>query len=149
MVVLISAASATLMPLSTARAPKRIAKGEVESDISMPPRNPSAISPRFISSNPPKCLRSGGGRLVFRTLGHALFLAHQIQEPGKEVVAVLGAGAGFGVILHREDRLAIDGEAGVGIVEERDVRLGDASRQAFGVDSKAMVHRGDFHLAGG
>ena len=64
-------------------------------------------------------------------------------------MAVLGAGAGFGVVLHREDRLAVDRKAGVGAIEQGHVGLGDASGQAVGIHGETVVHRGDLDFAGG
>jgi predicted metalloprotease len=54
----------------------------------------------------------------------------EVDEAREEVVAVLRAGRGLGVVLDREDRLALDGEAGVRAVEQRDMGLGHAGGQA-------------------
>ncbi len=86
---------------------------------------------------------------MFGDLFDALLGADEVEEAGEEVVAVMRAGAGLGVVLHREDRLAFNLQAGVGTVEERDVGLLDVLRQALGVDGEAVVHRGDLDLAGG
>ena len=53
----------------------------------------------------------------------ALLRADLVEEAREQVVAVVRAGRGFGVVLHREDRLAVDAEAGIGAVEQRDVGL--------------------------
>src|SRR5215472_5536419 len=75
-------------------------------------------------------------------------LFHQVHESLKEVVAVLRAGAGLGVVLHGEDRLALDPQALVAAVEERDMCRLDVLRQALGDDAEAVVLAGDLDLAG-
>jgi hypothetical protein len=45
----------------------------------------------------------------------------------EQVVAVLRTGRGFGVVLHGEDGLALQRDAGVGAVEQRDVGFDHAS----------------------
>src|SRR6185437_7828694 len=79
----------------------------------------------------------------------ALLRAHQIGEALEKIMRVARAGRGFGMVLHRENRLALELDAAVGAVEQRDVGLRRAFWQGFLVDGKAVVHRGDFHLAGG
>ena len=46
---------------------------------------------------------------------------HQIDEALEQIMAVLRAGARLGVVLHREDRLALEPQPLVGAVEQRDV----------------------------
>src|SRR5215471_15281772 len=75
-------------------------------------------------------------------------LFHQVHESLEEVVAILRAGARLGVILHREDRLALDTQALVAAVEQRDVRHLDVSGQGLRDYTKAMVLAGDLDLAG-
>src|SRR5262249_51052375 len=74
-------------------------------------------------------------------------LFHQVHESLEEVVAVLRAGAGLGVILHREDRFALHAQSLVAAVEQRDMRHLDVLRQALGDDAEAMVLAGDLDLA--
>ena len=62
--------------------------------------------------------------------------------------AVLGAGAGLRVVLHAEDRFALDLQALAGAVEQRLVGHGHAGGQAFGIDLEAVVLAGDLDLAG-
>src|SRR5436309_14486629 len=64
-------------------------------------------------------------------------------------MAVARAGRGFWMILHREHRLVLQGEAAVRAVEQRDVSLLDVLRQRLLVDREAMIHRGDLDFAGG
>ena len=45
-------------------------------------------------------------------------LAHHLCEAFKQVKGILRAGAGFRMVLHRDDRLAGDAEAAVGAVEQ-------------------------------
>src|SRR5947207_3018489 len=66
-----------------------------------------------------------------------------------KVMAVLRAGAGLGVVLHREDRLAPDRQAFVRPVEQREMRRRDPFGQAVGIDDEAVVLAGDLDLAGG
>src|SRR5262249_36429893 len=75
-------------------------------------------------------------------------LLHQRDEALEEIVAVLGAGARLGVILHREDRLALDAEPLIAAVEEREMRLHDISGQALRDDGEAVILAGDLDLAG-
>ena len=78
-----------------------------------------------------------------------LALAHQVDEALEQIMAVARAGRSFGVILHREDRLAFELDAGIGAVEQRDMRLLGLGRERVAVDREAVVHRGDLDLAGG
>ena len=77
------------------------------------------------------------------------FAFHHLDEAGEEVVAVLRAGRGFRVVLHREHRLVLQLQPAIGAVEQRDVGLLDDLGQAFAVDGEAVIHRGDLDLAGG
>jgi len=43
---------------------------------------------------------------------------NQFNEPVEQVVAVLGAGGGFGVVLDGEDGFALDADAFEGAVEQ-------------------------------
>ena len=75
---------------------------------------------------------------------------HQVDEAVEQVVAVLRAGRGFGVVLHREDRLVLQAQAFVGAVEQRDVRRPRRpAGSASGIDDEAVVLAGDLDLAGG
>jgi pyrimidine-nucleoside phosphorylase len=56
---------------------------------------------------------------------------HQLGEAFEEVVAVLRAGGGYGVVLHREHRLAFEFEAAIGAVEQGNVGFFHAFRQGF------------------
>ena len=48
-------------------------------------------------------------------------MVDQIDETLEQVVTVLRAGRSFRVILHREDRLALDLQPFIAVVEERDM----------------------------
>src|SRR6266436_10399535 len=79
----------------------------------------------------------------------ALLRAHQIGKPLEQVMRVARAGGGLRVILHREYRLALELDAAIGAVEQRDMSLRRAIRQGRLIHRETVVHRGDFHLAGG
>src|SRR5450432_682360 len=79
----------------------------------------------------------------------ALLRPHQIGKPLEQVMRVARALGGFWVILHREYRLAVERDAAIGAVEQRHVGLRRALWQGRLIHRKAVVHRGDFHLAGG
>src|SRR5439155_27307520 len=79
----------------------------------------------------------------------ALLRAHQIGEPLEQIMRVTRVGGRFRVILHREHRLALKLDATIGAVEQRDMGLRCAVRQGPLVPRETVVHRGDFHLAGG
>ena len=81
---------------------------------------------------PPLLVELAGFRdYVFRSLGNRLAdvtnvleqVAFVKVEAREQVVAVVRAGAGLGVVLHRKDRLAIDAQARVRAVEQRDMGL--------------------------
>src|SRR5262249_21747281 len=67
----------------------------------------------------------------------------------EQIVGVVGAGAGLGVVLDRESRLPLDREALDGPVVQ--VEVGDlgAAAEGFDVDGEAVVLGGDLYLAGG
>src|SRR5438876_1106203 len=81
----------------------------------------------------------------FRSLGPTV---DQIDEALEEIMTVLRAGRSLRMVLHREDRLALNLQPFVGIVEERDVRRSHAKRQGGRIDHEAVILAGDFHLAG-
>ena len=72
-----------------------------------------------------------------------------LDEALEQVVAVAGAGGGFGVVLDREGRPVLDPQALVGAVEQRDVADLDVLGQGLGVDHEAVVLAGDLDPAGG
>jgi hypothetical protein len=61
----------------------------------------------------------------------ALALADQVHEAAEQIVAVLRAGRGFRVMLHREHRLSDQPQTAIGAVEQRDMGLLDAFGQAL------------------
>ena len=77
-----------------------------------------------------------------------LGLAHLLDKPGEEVMAVPRPRRGLGMILHRESRPIRQRNAAVGLIEQRD--MGDAGvlRQSVGIEREAVVHRDDFNLVG-
>src|SRR5450759_4809107 len=79
----------------------------------------------------------------------ALVRPHQICEPPEQIMRVARAGRRLGVILHREYRLALELDAAIGAVEQRNMGLGRTLRHGRLIDRETVVHRGDFHLAGG
>ncbi len=64
-------------------------------------------------------------------------------------MAVLRPGRGFRVILHREDRLVFQRNAAICAVKQADMGFLYRLGQAVAVNREAVIHRGDFHLAGG
>ena len=52
-----------------------------------------------------------------------LLLVHQLHEAVEQVMAVLRAGRGLGVVLHREGRAVGERDAAIRAVEQRDVGL--------------------------
>ena len=76
---------------------------------------------RSRSRQPRRALQGPASRLV-------LPLLHQLDEPLEQIVAVLRAGRGLGMVLHREHRPVGHADAAVRAVEERDVRLLDVRR---------------------
>src|SRR5262245_33293310 len=72
--------------------------------------------------------------------GHrALPRAHRGDEAVEQVAAVLRAGRGLGVVLHREDRLAGHRQAFERAVEQRDMGGLDAGGQRIGHYREAVV----------
>src|SRR5712692_4036021 len=75
---------------------------------------------------------------------------HHVREPMKEVVRVVGAGRRFRVVLHGERRPLPVTQALARAVVEVDVsRFPALTLDGGGVDSEAVVLRGDLHAAGG
>ena len=84
-------------------------------------------------------LFAGGGFAGFDHFGEAV----------EEVGGVVGAGAGFGVVLDGEDGFRFVAEAFEGVVVEVDVGgLAAFAGEGGGVDGEAVVLTGDFDLAG-
>src|SRR5258708_18303376 len=73
-------------------------------------------------------------------------LAHEARETGEQIMAVARAGRGLGVVLHREDRPVLEGDAAIGAVEQGHVRLDRVCRHRRPIDRKAMVHGDDIDL---
>src|SRR6266849_11038772 len=74
---------------------------------------------------------------------------HQIGELGEEVVRIVRAGAGFGVILHAEERQGFMAHAFVGLIVQvyvRDFHI--FGRQRIRIYTEAVILRGDFDLLG-
>src|SRR5207248_3052096 len=57
-------------------------------------------------------------------------------------------GARLGMVLHREDRLALDPQPFVAAVEQRDMGDDDVTRQALGHHDEAVVLAADLDPAG-
>ena len=74
-----------------------------------------------------------------------LLLRHELHEVVEEVVRIVRAGRGFGVVLHAEDRLAAVAEAFERLVVQIDVRdLDVVGVERIGIDREAVIVRGDF-----
>ena len=74
-------------------------------------------------------------------------LGHQRREAVKMVIRVMGARAGFWVVLHAEHGLVVEGEGGHRLVVEVLVRHPDPmAGQGGRVDGEAVVLAGDLHL---
>src|SRR5437764_13434524 len=93
------------------------------------------------------CLKGLGG-LYVRVAIFSLRLFHFLDEAGEEIMTVLRAGRGFRVILHREDRLAVERQAAIRPVEQRDMGLDHPLGQAGAIDGEAVIHGSDLDLAG-
>src|SRR4051794_8184609 len=93
--------------------------------------------------HPPPASSSRCGFVLAR-----LRLLHLRDEAGEEVMAVLGAGRGFRMILYGEDGPAFKRNAAIRAVEERHMCLDHAFGQARPLDGEAMVHGRDLDLAG-
>src|SRR5438105_2755958 len=78
-----------------------------------------------------------------------LVRAHQVGEPLEQIMRIARAGRGLGVILDGKHRFAVELDAAIGAIEQRHMGLGRALRQGCLIHRKAVVHRGDLHLAGG
>src|SRR5207249_8942419 len=76
----------------------------------------------------------------FRSFGPTV---DQFDEALEEIVTILRTRRSFRVVLHREDRLALNLQPFVGIVEERDVRRSRANRQGGRIDHEAVILAGD------
>src|ERR1700761_6379060 len=70
--------------------------------------------------------------------------AHELLE---QIVAVLRAGAGFGVVLDREGRLVGEAKPCEAAVEQRDVGGLSIGGERVGVHREAVVHAGDLDAA--
>src|SRR5208283_3247797 len=66
----------------------------------------------------------------------------------EEVLAVVRAGGGLGVVLHAEDRQALVPQALEGLIVEVDMAQLDVGWESGGVDREAMILGGDLDLAG-
>lgn len=76
-------------------------------------------------------------------------LAHGLDKVSKEIVSVVRAGAGFGVILHREDWQLPVANTGYRLIIEIEVSNLDLRFiNGAGVEGKAVVLAGDFDLLG-
>ena len=83
-----------------------------------------------------------------RTPGMREFL-HHVGELREQVVRVVRAGRRFRVILHTEQRQILVAHAFVGMVVQIQVsHLYVAGWKRVGVDTKAVILRGNFNLAG-
>src|ERR1051326_1395031 len=74
-------------------------------------------------------------------------LFHQVDEPLEEVVAILRSRTGLRMVLHGEDRLALDSQSFVAAVEERDMCHLYVPGQALGDHTEAVVLAGDLDPA--
>ena len=75
-------------------------------------------------------------------------IVHQVDKAPEQVKTVLRTGAGFGVVLHREDRQVFQPHPFVGAVEQRGMRRLDSVRQICRIDDEAVILAGDLDLAG-
>ncbi len=73
---------------------------------------------------------------------------HGFDELGKEIVRVVGAGAGFGMVLNGEDGARSMAQPGDGAIVEVEVADVDVGADRVGTDGKAMILAGDFDLFG-
>ena len=74
--------------------------------------------------------------------------SHQGGKAGEVVVGVMGAWAGFGVVLDAEDGLVAEGQGRHCLVVE--IAMADRhplGGQGVGVDGEAVVLAGDLHIA--
>src|SRR5580692_3429632 len=78
----------------------------------------------------------------------SLPLFHHFSEVPEEVVGVVGAGAGLGVVLHAEQRQRAMAKTLQRVVVQVDMgELDLALVDGIGIDSKVMVVGGDLHFA--
>src|SRR5947209_19635998 len=75
-------------------------------------------------------------------------LFHQVHESLEEVMAVLRSRTGLRMVLHGEDRLALDPQSFIAAVEQRDMRHLDIPRQTLGDYAETVVLTGYLDLAG-
>ena len=88
------------------------------------------ISPWFLTRPPSGQVRSVGwnfayvaksgwsGQADHGEVGISVLLFDFPDEAGEQVVAILGAGGGFGVVLDGENGVAVESEAGVGAIKQ-------------------------------
>src|ERR1035438_803333 len=80
---------------------------------------------------------------------HLLRLPHELGEIVEQVVRIVRAGRGFGMILHAEDGLLAVAEAFEGLVVEIDVGDFDVVEvERIRVHGEAVIVRGDLDAAG-
>ena len=77
-----------------------------------------------------------------------VFSSNEVAEVGEQVVAIVGAGGGFRVVLDAEDGQRLVAEAFERAVVEVDVGGFDVGGKGGGVDGEAVVLRGDLDPAG-
>ena len=80
-------------------------------------------------------------------LRHLAFASsHQLHEIVEQVVRIVRAGRGLGMVLHAEDRLAAMAEAFQRLVVQIDVGDFDlAEFERIGIHREAVIVRGDLH----
>ena len=80
---------------------------------------------------------------------HFLPLLHHLPEVAEQVVRIVRAGRGFGVVLHAEERQCLVAKAFQRLVVQVHVRqLNLVGIDRVGIDGKVVVVRRDLHLAG-
>ena len=72
---------------------------------------------------------------------------HLVDELPEQVVRVVRAGRSLRMVLHAEDRLRFVAQPLDRAVVQVQVRDLDVGWERRGIDGKAVVLRGDFHLA--
>src|SRR5260370_3275856 len=75
-------------------------------------------------------------------------LFHQVHESLEKVMAVLRSRTGLRMVLHGEDRLALNSQSFIATVEQRHMRHLDVLGQGLGDHAEAVVLAGDLDLAG-
>src|SRR5204863_8927244 len=83
---------------------------------------------------------ASAGRMYARM---SCLLRQLVHEPLEQIEAVLGAGAGFGVILDAEGGAVCQFNSAVRSVEQRHMRLADIGWQPLAPHGKTVVHAGD------